>query len=1352
MNTRDKLLSVVSYLISVKNLGLKSITDISDYEKVFWEKRLVDDGCSIKTNSNNDQWIEISKNNGNVYDEFFKLYLKLQKSEEQLEIVYGYGFLLWNKSNKNIAHPLFTVKTELIFDEKDTKIILKPIKDKINLELEVLEGLDIKRLEDIIRVKAEMDRSNVELGDINKTEGYFKNIIACLEPKNTEYKKVEKEWVGIDNISIDKKPTFYGEPVIVVRKVNNRPWKKELSKMLEKINKGEEIPPTIEALVNEKFQGNTKRCNAEWSKIADNLLFPLTYNKEQGEVVKRLSENFSVVVQGPPGTGKSHTIVNLICHLIAHGKRVLVTSQRENPLRLLSKNVPEEIRALCMSFVGNDLKSLKELEYSIKTITEKLHYNPYDLKKDWEKLEGDLQACKSRQQSLYMKLKEEEEIENGSISYGGKEHKLLTIAKWLKENEAQYSWIEDNIDIHKKAPITDAKFSRLLYLISNTNKEEMIAFSKIGGFLYSVPAYSDLVAKIRRFMHIQTRYNDYKNNVKDWCISYNSEYDYERITKLLENAQGFLQEIEDTWMQNLLNCIKKGESTKTLLQQTTLKCNYYIKKISSIRKEINGHSVELPKDMDIFLLSENIDIIYKQFEQKGKINKLFKVFHSDCQSILEKCLVDSKPIETKEQCKIAKLYIDKHSTEVSLRNIWNSTMKEYGAEEVTDLDLNTLASLEDIISRIDTISNWNSKVRDNIIDAMKKVAFLNELDWYSKKTYDYLKSGLLSIKYISEYENLRADLSNLDRIISNLEGFEDVGVAIQNLDIQLLYSSYEKIERLKENGDNIREINYLLQVIYEDCPRLVHKLINDKDRLNILLNYKKFSIAWTWKQLDTILRKAHRFRIEDIEKEISKEKDKETKIIRECLSKRSWYNQIIQVEENQKRSLYAWMEAVKRVGKGKGRNSTNYMKLAQREMENFKDIIPVWIMPINKVIENFDLSPNMFDVVIIDESSQCDIFAISALFRAKKAVIVGDDNQISPEAIGIDNDKIQGLIDMHLKEIPHKEWFDMQTSLYSTALRISPNRIMLKEHFRCVPEIIEFSNKLCYSNEIVPLRRLCIDENLGTPIKTIKVEGYRDLSKPINVKEAEALASKIAECCRDPKYNNMSMGVISLLGDAQCELIENLLKEKIGEKEIINRKLLCGNAYSFQGDERDVMFLSMVISNNVKFTTLTKESDIRRFNVASSRARNQMWVFHSVDLQDLNENCIRAKLLNYCINFSTINNKNIDLKSIFESQLQKDVYKMIKEKYYDVKPQVVIGKYKMDFVIDGLSNKIAIQCDGDKLTSENWEEEYQKRACLERVGWEFLKINGSEFYRNPEETVKRLLENIKKIQTKKGIA
>ena len=390
--------------------------------------------------------------------------------------------------------------------------------------------------------------------------------------------------------------------------------------------------------------------------------------------------------------------------------------------------------------------------------------------------------------------------------------------------------------------------------------------------------------------------------------------------------------------------------------------------------------------------------------------------------------------------------------------------------------------------------------------------------------------------------------------------------------------------------------------------------------------------AWKWRKWNDFLCELEEVDVEALEKNIAQEKIKEKYIIGELVSKRSWFNQIERTTEAQKRSLFTWMEAIKRIGKGTGTQAVKYRKIAQKEMENCKDVIPVWIMPINRVMENLKLTDNLFDVVIVDESSQSDISAITVLMRAKKAIIVGDEKQISPEAIGKDHAVVETLIDTYLEDIPHAEWFDLKTSLYNTALRVFPNRLLLKEHFRCVPEIIGFSNELCYSNEIIPLRRIDAKEKVGPFIVTSKViEGCKDETKALNVLEAECIVEKILECCSNERYNGMTMGVISLLGDAQAELIQGMLVEKLGMEEMLQRRLICGDAYSFQGDERDVMFLSMVIANNAKFTALTKGSDIRRFNVAASRARNQMWLFHSVDLENLNNKCVRYSLLKYCL-------------------------------------------------------------------------------------------------------------------------
>ena len=108
-----------------------------------------------------------------------------------------------------------------------------------------------------------------------------------------------------------------------------------------------------------------------------------------------------------------------------------------------------------------------------------------------------------------------------------------------------------------------------------------------------------------------------------------------------------------------------------------------------------------------------------------------------------------------------------------------------------------------------------------------------------------------------------------------------------------------------------------------------------------------------------------------------------------------------------------------------------------------------------------------FDVVIVDEASQADLFALPVLSLADRAV-VGDDQQIGPQLGFVGT--VSGLINSHLGDVPSAEHFDPESSLYDHAVRRSPERILLTEHFRCVPQIIEFSSRHYYDGKIMPLR------------------------------------------------------------------------------------------------------------------------------------------------------------------------------------------------------------------------------------------------------------------------------------------
>ena len=116
--------------------------------------------------------------------------------------------------------------------------------------------------------------------------------------------------------------------------------------------------------------------------------------------------------------------------------------------------------------------------------------------------------------------------------------------------------------------------------------------------------------------------------------------------------------------------------------------------------------------------------------------------------------------------------------------------------------------------------------------------------------------------------------------------------------------------------------------------------------------------------------------------------------------------------------------------------------------------VPVWIAPLSRVAENFDARTTSFDVVIVDEASQCDVLGLIALYLGKQVVVVGDNH----DAVGERIDSANQLIDSLLQGIDGKELYDGQYSIYQIAGTAFSGVVTLREHFRCVPDIIRFSN------------------------------------------------------------------------------------------------------------------------------------------------------------------------------------------------------------------------------------------------------------------------------------------------------
>ncbi|MEW9094517.1 MAG: AAA domain-containing protein [Clostridiaceae bacterium] len=1334
MEARAKVKNIFNYLLNLRSINENIIRDVKEYSKIFWENEIINtEGCILNKTENDSYYIMVSKKAKNIYDYLFNLYGQLEKSNNNFEIVYASHLFTWMFNGEKVIHPIFTTPVELEFQPGKERFYLK-LYDSVNLELQFFQGLNIE-FEAVMNLQKEL-QSKLECLQHDNTREYYNKILEAVE-KNNICKKEESAYrCGYKELVIKDKPLMISEGLIMVRELNTNLWKEDIKRIISELDNGSHIPKSLMALVEENVVQENSR---EWMSLKEDILFPLPSNREQKEVARALAENYGVVVQGAPGTGKSHTIANLICHLLAHGKRVLVTSERGRALKVLEDKIPEEIRPLCISLLGNDSRELKELEDSVRVITDNMSVNPRILHDELIVLEKNLKNCRKNTNDIIEQLKSLDRKEREIINYCGNEYTLADIAKWIKENEKEYSWIEDYIDIDTKSPVSEEEFESLKLCIKTIGSNNFDKYSNALPIIDQIPSYEELYKMLSDYIKLKEKYEANIEFLQGWGIYCKKTFNYDRAIKSIDFAISEIVKINDMGLGEIFKIYNNSDFIKDNLFNMLIKWENSISRLKYIRKEINNHNISLPENMNFINLKIQYEKIYKELNKRGRISQLFYIVNKECRYILDNCFVDGMPLENLSQGLIIKLYIEEKSIEESIISFWNNTFKMYSNLTINKDRNEGMIILERYMMAIENIVNWNEKVRLEISNSLGDIKYPSDLNWYEKSTFVSLKECLKSIKEIYEYRELDAKINCINSMLNNYEEFKELIYTIEELNIDELKMAYEEVCNLKNIKSSIVHMDSILCRLKEICPKLYKKLLKgDMEKLN---NWNR---AWRWKKWSSVLDKLEEVNKAQLEEKLENEKEKEKHIIKEIICKKTWYNQISKISENEKRSLFTWIQSVKRIGKGKGKYVDEYVKLAQRELSNCKDIIPVWIMPLNKVLENIDISSNKFDVIIFDESSQSNIFSLCGLMRAERAVVVGDDRQISPEAVGVDQGNVRKIINTYLKDIPHREWFDLQTSLYDTALRVFPARIVLKEHFRCVEEIVEFSNKYCYSGEITPLRYAYKYERLEPAINAIKIEdGRRDEKKGINIKEGEAIVEKIYDLCKDRNYRGMTMGVVSLLGDEQAQYIQDRLREKIGEEEMIKRKIICGDAYSFQGDERDVMFLSMVVGENIKFASLTKDSDIRRFNVAASRAKNQMWLFYSIDIQTLNRDCVRYSLLNYCLNYKDYKKEKDKVEYVFYSDIQREIYNRLCSMGFNPYLNLNIGGIKIDFVLENLKNKVAIICSDEwKNSRSNWNEMYEDKFKLKTLGWHIIEIRNIEFYRRPEELMKEVYSSL----------
>ena len=1316
-----------------------------------------------------------------VYDDFYGLRTFLKTESESFDLAWTHDLLTWKKENEKIYHPLFVTPIILEFIPEERKIeIRKDNSLKTAFETSFLDGLDIPNIFDIYEESKSLNSTEYDVWNQQALKLKGSEIVGYLSPNGAGKfsEDIEEPQIGDD-------PTYYNFPTIVLRKKSNIDWARYAKKIQQDIIESNGLPAFIAELAGStEFHEQNITEEQESDSITDGeLYFPLPWNEEQKTIANKIEARYGVVVQGPPGTGKSHTIANLLCRFLAQGKSVLVTSQTGKALEVLKDKIPPEIKDLVVSQIESNSRR-DDLQDAVKKINANLSDTTKFTDKKIEEIREQLQKIRKEKALLLTRIKkwilldvQEKLFIDGDYIMPTKAAKEL-----FKGKENKQLWLEDEITKDTELNFTEEDINNTTELLLNLTKEEQKYFKQNIPQIDHLPQTEEVKKFFEKFEEaslLNKHWNEYLAQNKDKGLKFDEEKT-RQLLKRIEIARDVLNSINKRWETALFHLILKSEEENNKWRNIILK-NLKEKSliIRKLELELLGHDISHNTKLNTRSLLDATTEIEKCWGNKKSLNWIQKLSLSkNAKIILENANVDLCSIKTKECLLLLKNKILIEQSIQEIKTLWIQAFTQFDNSERLENDFvshlfdDRLRSIEKILSYEENFSDIKYFISKNLVFSgfiysdKKSIEKLIILFESVLAGFDLQRFNQIFVNWKNEL-----DKENPHRIV------EDISSAIDSRDSQKLNELYQQLSVLEQKKKDSEKYQELKERICKFAPKLFKEIHEEADRGNRYKIKSDLIIAWRFSRINSWLKEIHSDKdVAELQKDLDRTTNQEKNKVAELIATSAWKKQKEKVNKlpGARQALSSYALSIKKLGQGMGKSAPFHRKNAQEALKTAKNAVPIWIMPLGKVLNMFaEPKSGMFDVVIFDESSQADVRGVNIAYLGKKVLVVGDPEQISPTSF-VRQDDVVGLIGKHLANIPHSEHFSITSSFFDIAEVKMSDRVRLREHFRSVEEIIGFSNKLSYG-DLIPLRYPQPKWQLKPVLEAVHVkDGFLNLNNQVNEPEAEAIVEKLAEMLKDPKYDERdnekggtrptTFGVTTLLGNDQGKFITNLIRQKISEEEIEKRKIIAGNPYAFQGDERDIMLISMVkaldqndTKKNITPLTINKKENKQRVNVAMSRARDKMILFHSVGREELNsENDLRIQILDWFYNTKKEEIKwgHEALKQALEQQkygpfgFPFDVGTIILNKGYKVIPEFKVAGKSIDLVIQGENARLAVECDGDPY-HKDIEADLRREDILRRAGWEFWRVTSSAFYdRHGKEALSSLWKKLDELGIK----
>lgn len=1237
---------------------------------------------------------------------------------ESLELVIASGYLDATIGDQRIATHLITQQASISREDSTGDLLVtvapasSPRLEDVQILLD-LHGFDRAGSKSLHRSLSELVSSSLS-ADIPRLLGQW--ATAALKQPLTVI-------ADHDRPVSSTADTLRMSPALVLRKRGSYALASYYEAMLAALDGGAPVPVGLSQLV-ETHDDNTRRDWLE-SHVSDTPsaepLFPLPANRAQAGIYNRVMNDTGVVVEGPPGTGKTHTIANLMSALMAQGQRILVTSEKAQALRVLKDKLPAELQDLCVSVTDMARGGSAELDDSVSTIaTRKAAFDATESARKIRSLAAKRMGTKERRYKLTKQIglarSLEAEIHTFSPTYSGT---LASIVTTLNSQQSELGWIPGPLHT-ETAPLDHAAFASLFTESQRpslpTADEIRSLFARAGTasgsmfddidpvqLQYILPSAQALTDRVRAIESFGPDYAALAGGILCGALGtlWSRAQTVSAMLSVAVSSDAAVGSHRVTTQVTTRQALNAFDALARLYESGSFDAT----RTSSEQVAVDGLAARATVDGTGATQATELRLVTNHLRALVAVDDAAHLLRS----IGIELPID--PADSREQ------------RVNTLHTVWNQVLATGSIATARDELVGALGAVVPSLPPVTTLA--------------EAVALADDIT--------ALSGG-------SDASTARDELTNLAKRLSSDPTVPDgLADAIRTGDID----DYERLVSYVQPQNNNTA---LLDALAEHAPTLARALSEDTTTDWSALA-PTFTRAWAWRWTKQSIEATQQpDQNDNLDAELDALDEEISSLTAQLAAEQAWQECLLRMTSREVTALRAYQENMSNAGLGTSSLAQRYRVAARAAMQDAQTVVPAWIMPIAQVLSSIPPQQNAFDVVIVDEASQAEITSMFLMWLAPRVIVVGDDKQCAPASI--QNYTLESVIerlDYFLPDVPVTTRMTLtpRSSLFSMLRTRFGDAVRLREHYRSMPEIIQWSSTQFYNEQpLVPVRQFGADRL--APLRSTFVEDAStsgSSTRLSNAAEANALVDQLALCLAEPDYEDKTFGVVVLQGAAHADLIRSLIFERIPSEQIDERRIRVGTPPDFQGDERDVMFLSMVIAPGSSSKALTTDMFKRRFNVAATRARDQLWLFHSVTADSLATTDLRRSLLSYVEAAPTVpvpampdavspNAPHPDFGSLFEQQ----VFLALRERGYHVNPRVDVNEMTIDLVVTGAAVRVAIECDDDSAVDADellsrMEREFELRRC----GWLFHRIRASDFALDREralDTITELLDSV----------